>query len=705
MAVGEYLTGLLFLAATTGAALGAAWIVVRRRLGSLGLVERLLAFGIVGSAAVILAHLVPGTLGVLDRWTAAVSALVLLAGSLLVPTTADRRVAPVGQRESLGAWAVAAPAILAVGTAVIASVRVGSSRAFDQVDWMSFTLPNVANWIHAGSFFNSTQFLPLFPVSAYPNNGDVLYLAAILPFHDDAFVRFVGVPVVAVIGLAAYALARELRAPASVAVLAAAVVLSLRAVTNPVLEGGKPDGFMLAACGAGLVFLVRHARTRERSDLLLGGLGLGLALGARWYGLSTAVVVVVVWAFAWLLARRPWRTLLREGGVLCGVIALAGGFWIVRNVIVLGNPIGTVPIAPFGITLFAGQPDPLRDLLGSSLASYLDNPRILHGYALPDYTAALGIPGAALAIALIAGVAVALVRWRRLSGTDALVLALGACAAGIAVAYAITPGSAQGFVGRPFPGLIGGNSRWLMPAAFPAAAVGAWALARAGRLRIVLELLAGVAVIDGLRRTFDLHAADYVSTALRLAVLALVIFGAVRLWRHLDVRAARLALVGAGTVVVLVGAVVYGQRTQHAFNATRYVGIEPTAEWVRTHAPEGHRIGLTGLWTAGSIPTAALYGPRLRNYVAYVGQGNGALRLPFNRRDPFLRALRRGHYDLLAVGLQKRSTADFRPSDLDVPIASLSAPSVPALRWAESAGYREVARGDRFVLVRRTGSG
>lgn len=703
MAVEEYLTGLLFFAAASGSALGAAAIVVWRRLFHLARAERALAFGIVGSAAVIAAHVVPGILGVLDRWTAAVAGGILLGASLLVKRV-DARPDARAAREPLASWALAAPAIAAAAIGAVASVRAGSALAIDQVDWVSFTLPNVANWIHAGSLFDTTQFLPLFPVSAYPNNGDVLYLAAILPWHDDAFVRFIGLPVLALIGIAVYALARELRAPASLAVLAAAVALSLRAITGPALEGAKPDGFMLAAFGAGLVFLVRHARTHQRSDLVLAGLGLGLALGARWYGLSSAVVVVGVWAAAWLVARRrEWRWVMGRGAALCGVIALGGGFWIVRNVIVLGNPIGTVEIAPFGVTLFAGQPDPLRDLLGSSLASYLDNPRILEAYALPDYTAALGLPGVALAATLVAGAAIVLRHRRRLGHVEVVVAALVVCAVGIAVAYATTPGSAQGFVGRPLPGLIGGNSRWLMPAALIAAAVGAWAAARAGRMRVVIELAAVVAVIDGLRRTFDLDAAAYLSTGVRLAAVMLIVYGAYRAWSQLGSRRGRLALAAAATAVAVVAVGVYGRRTQESFDATRYVGFEPTAEWVRANAPEGHRIGLAGSWTAGAIPTAALYGPRLRNYVAYLGEGDGALRLPYQRRQPFQHALRDGRFDLLVVGLQKRSVSQFRPSDLDLPLASLNGTSVPAMRWAESIGFREVARSDRFVLLRRSG--
>ena len=41
------------------------------------------------------------------------------------------------------------------------------------------------------------EFVPRFSIGTYPNNGDVVFLAAVLPWRSDAFVRLVNVPCLA----------------------------------------------------------------------------------------------------------------------------------------------------------------------------------------------------------------------------------------------------------------------------------------------------------------------------------------------------------------------------------------------------------------------------------------------------------------------------------------------------------------------------
>ena len=59
-----------------------------------------------------------------------------------------------------------------------------------------------------------------------------------------------------------------------------------------------PDVVMYATFSGGLLFLLRHGRTGVRAELALAGLGFGLALGTKWYGVSSFAVVLIVWAAA-----------------------------------------------------------------------------------------------------------------------------------------------------------------------------------------------------------------------------------------------------------------------------------------------------------------------------------------------------------------------------------------------------------------------
>nr|MBA2792472.1 glycosyltransferase family 39 protein [Thermoleophilaceae bacterium] len=371
MPVGDYLIGIGFAIVVWGGAAAVAEVVVRRRLPDLRGTPRLLASVLLGLATLIAAHLLPGTVGLLSREAVA---LVLMAAALAAWRLVPRLVLPpeapraeVPASDGRLARVMAGLAIGAVGVLAIAFLARLVPDPPDHVDALSFGLPGIAEWIRTGSLLEVGAFFPLFEVRTYPNNGDVVYLAAVLPFGNDSFVRFPAVPLLALTGLAVYAIGRELNASFAPAALAAALVLAVPTVGEPALEHIKPDVFMYATFAAGLLFLLRHGRTGAGADLLLAGTGLGLAFGARWYGISSVIAVVFVWALATLLARRGVGQVARQSAGLAGVILAAGGYWLVRNALLTGNPVYPVDVSPFGITIFGAPPNVFAEGLGASL--------------------------------------------------------------------------------------------------------------------------------------------------------------------------------------------------------------------------------------------------------------------------------------------------------------------------------------------------
>ena len=165
-------------------------------------------------------------------------------------------------------------------------------------------MPGVAAWIETGSIWQIDVFLPYVAPGHYPNNGDVLLLAAVLPWQSDFLAHLVLWPVYALAGVGVYALARELGAARQASISAAVLILALPAVLLPALIDAYPDALMLFGFAAGLTFLVRNARSGATRDLVLAGLALGVSFGTKWYGVSAVAVVLVVW-FVASLGGRP----------------------------------------------------------------------------------------------------------------------------------------------------------------------------------------------------------------------------------------------------------------------------------------------------------------------------------------------------------------------------------------------------------------
>jgi hypothetical protein len=652
-------------------------LLVARRLSHLAGAPWWLAASVVFTFAMIAAHLVPGALGILTRGTAVGAAAVGcgLAWAVLrrrrprTPRTdGEEAPGPSGSRLST---ALAAVAGAAVAACVVGYLRTEATRSLTSNDMLNFHLPLIARWIQSGSFWPVVQYLPYDATGNYPQNGDVLTLAAVLPWRGDAFVRFVMLPYLGLTGLATYTLGRELRADRARAALMACLVVATPIILVATVVASLPDVVMYSMFGAGLVFLVRCARTNLRSDAVLAGVGLGIAFGTKWYGVPATVAVVVLFAIALFGQHRDLPLVARRVGLVGGMVALAGGFWLVRNAVESGSPFFPGGWLPIGARADVGSPLPRSDF---PLVHYLFDGRIWRDAILPDELRAFGWGGLLLlAGVLLAGVLVFALLRRGERAAQPVAWAVAAALL-LLVVYWVTPNTASGFEGKP--AVIYYNARYLVPALIPAAAALAWAATRLRRAGVVLGVLAAVAIADDLRRAFDVPARDMVIGALAVLLAAGAIWALTRVTFGL-----RLVGVAAAIVVVAVGG--YELETRYFDNRLR--GEDATIDRFLSDSRAGERVGITEQWSViPPSPVYALFGERLHNDVAYVGVRKDGAWAP--HRDParFAADLRDGNYDWLMVG------RGLRPAGV-----------TPAMRWATAAGYTQVARSDRLALYRR----
>jgi hypothetical protein len=549
-------------------------------------------------------------------------------------------------------------------------------------DTLTFHLPNVASWIQGGSLWQVDQFQPIWALGNYPHNGDVLSLASVLPWTNDAFAQLVNVPFIALLVLAVYAIGLELGAPRATALIFACLVPAAPNLTDLAYAGTQPDVILVAAFSGGVLFLVRAARTGRASDLVLGGLGLGLAFGAKWNGVADALAVLAVFAVALAVARRPPRAVLRASAVAGGTMLAAGGFWLLRNLVKSANPIIPVKVEVAGLTVFDAPPDEVRACVGHTVAEYLDSPDILVDYVWPGLRGAVGWPGLACTLALIAALAVVVAR----RGRDGRAAGLVAATLVLIAVYTITPYSALGHEGEPV--LVLPQARYLLPALALGAGVGAWAAGRLGPARIVAEALAVMAVFGGLLTGFEVAGPAWAGAAVVLAA-------GVAAWHFRAVpRSPRVARVAAAVLVLALVAV--GHERQRDFNDRRYAGSdsEPALLWIYEHAPRDQRVAIAGAWDlTGLAPILPAFGPDLDNELEYVAREDQGVLREYTSRADWASAVRGGDFDLLIVargGYDRRCPLPGSETDEEA--------------WARAEGFPILAESHRLVLHRVTDS-
>lgn len=684
----SFLVGLVFLLITFACVLGAAAIITSRRFAGLRGSVRLAAYSVLATAILLAVHMVPGALGVLSRWTVLAASMLALLVAWRVPSAASEPgPAPSSRRvdEPRGSWLVAIVGCALAAGYALAYLRYHYADAPTGVDALSFHLPDVARWIQTGTFWQINQFLPQLAQGNYPNTGDVVFLAFVLPFKSAVLVRWAMVPYLAATAVTVFALGRELGAPRPASALFAAALTTVPAVLAPALVKTQTDTVMLFGFAAGVLFLLRHRRSQAAADLLIAGIALGIAFGTKWYGVSCVAVVVVVWAAASYLGGDRWQLVGRRALALVGIVLLAGGFWLLRNLIESGDPFFPARVRLLHVTIFDAPPDVVRQVGGFTIAHYFGDVHVLRVYVLPALLRTLGWLGALLAVSTVGAAAVALMSRRRTSAPAAgMVLAVAVAAVLVAIAYTVTPYTAFG--PRNMPVQTGDNTRYLVPALVLSAPLAAWVTGRLGRAGLVLELAGVGLIVDALSRLLPLGG--------RLALVLTAAIGAAgivalrpRYRRNLSRLRPRRGMPLAIGLLIALTAVVGALATRRAYNEQPYQA-DATLAWLLQHAPAGHRIGLAGVWSNGIPPIFPAFGPRLGNRVAYVGPVVRHMLQQYGGAAPFGSAVRSGGYDLLIVGRgYPQPQAD-----------------VPSQAWAQAAGFREVASSGRLVLYARAGA-
>jgi hypothetical protein len=376
------------------------------------------------------------------------------------------------------------------------------------------------------------------------------------------------------------------------------------------------------------------------APLSVAGLSLGLAIGTR---LSLVFPVVALCAIVCLLAWRQRRSIL---AFLLPVVAL-GGFWYVRNLLIVGNPLPALhvefgPISlPYVDTLYTHGTNT------GTIAEYATKAGFWRHSFAPGVHSALGDLWPVIVAAGLAGALVALIRGHR------TVRAIGVVALACILVYAFTPGSAAAGgnllyvnVRYLFPGLAIGLA--LLP-------LGAWIRVRWRERLLLAALVATFAV------TIASPGSPWVAANTRAALVSgaalLVAVVALAAWRR---RPPTRPAAGIVAVAVAGAAVGLAWHEQRIYERSRLRDVAATGNpladlWRSTEQLPRARIGFVNLQQ-----TYPLYGPTLANRVEPVGRRghNGSFK---KARDcpEFAAALQEARVRYLVI-----APPDFPDSDL-----------------------------------------
>jgi 4-amino-4-deoxy-L-arabinose transferase-like glycosyltransferase len=496
-------------------------------------------------------------------------------------------------------------------------------------DTLWYHMPVAAQFARTGSV-TAVQFTLADPYVAYfPSNSELLHALGIVALHGDFLSPLLNLLWLSIALLGAWCLGRRWQIE-PLTLLAGSLVVSLSVLSSTQPGEAFNDIAGLACLLAGCALALNA--TEETGALILAGLALGLAAGTKLTFLVPVFALILALALS-AARKRKVQVLL----ALAGPAALTGGWWYLRNVIAVGNPVGLgLHLGPLRLP---GPSSVLGEAQSQSIVSELGHLSLWSSRFLPGLDHALGPLWPLVIVLYLFGVVGGLlgVRDRRVR-----VLALVAGLAGIS--YLLLPTGASGI--EQDTTLFEVNLRYATPAlalALPLVAV----VVRLRAPRLLTALGAGLLLILLVSQTE--HALWPTQTARHAALLAAC--GAVAVAAFLARRALgarrertqRYRVIAAALALIAVGCLAF--LAQRHYFARRYlIGFsrnEPLGTIYRWSQGVSHeRLALYG--SAEQYP---LYGARDTNAVDYLGEstGDGGYR-PISSCDAWRKQLSNGRY-------------------------------------------------------------
>jgi hypothetical protein len=375
---------------------------------------------------------------------------------------------------------VAAGACAALAAAWTVPTLSSLASGMDRADSLWYHLPLAARFVQTGELGQIFFFDPIFLASFYPASSEVVHAVPMLLFDRDLASPLLNLGWLALALLAAWCIGRPYGL-APQALVGASIALGSQSLVE--FQAGEAlndiTGVALTLAAVAILvngYAVRPAGVIDRRPglpnhggrrpppattnvtgrwippgaLAVAGLSAGLAAGTKLSFLAPVAVLTVA-----VIAIAPRFERLRAAAAWTVPMLAAGGYWYLRNLVAVGNPIPYIgSLGPVSL------PAPARDFVlrpDFAVAHYWDDTAVWREWFFPGLHESFGtLWPATLAGMLLVG---AFALWR---GREPILRALGAFVLVTAVAYVFTPLTAAGEQGQPVA--FTWNVRYLAPA-------------------------------------------------------------------------------------------------------------------------------------------------------------------------------------------------------------------------------------------------
>lgn len=215
---------------------------------------------------------------------------------------------------------------------LIHAVFNGICRLPTDFDSLAYHMPLINHWAQEGSLYapqSANWFLPA--------NNELFGAWITVPFSGDFLIGLNNLPVIALWAVALFQICSSLGLYGAWAHLVTLMSILIHTLFDQACNAGN-DVAVAAYFAAAGCYILRYLRSRNRADLMLCGVCVGLLAGVKYFALGYAAVMLgTLLACLWFMHRT--RAALALTGQAAVVSLLTGSYWYLRNWIVAGNPL------------------------------------------------------------------------------------------------------------------------------------------------------------------------------------------------------------------------------------------------------------------------------------------------------------------------------------------------------------------------------
>ena len=250
-------------------------------------------------------------------------------------------------------------------------------------DTLWYHMPFAARFVQQGSItplhFVDSEAVTVF----FPASSELVHALGIVFMGNDLLSPLINLGWAALALLAGWCIGRPYGvAPVTICGVAALLVTPGLVATQP---GGAYDDIvglaLLLSCAALLVTAAQGVQSNRLAGQAIAALAAGLAMGTKFTFVAPVGALTVG---IWVLARRGRRW--TETGVWLLLVIVTGGFWYLRNLIIVGSPLPSLHVKLGPVSL----PSPHVATPTSTVSHFLLKGSAWHHYLFPGLRLSFG---------------------------------------------------------------------------------------------------------------------------------------------------------------------------------------------------------------------------------------------------------------------------------------------------------------------------